>query len=113
MNMEPRLRHFCRHFLKKRCIRNLSTAGDGGSSNFAFDRALKIDQRDGAARAWGRWRREGPEDLVSYDYFREEIAYRMVDRLDDIRRDEGFPLVLEIGTNSRCKTQSMQPKNTN
>jgi NADH dehydrogenase [ubiquinone] 1 alpha subcomplex assembly factor 5 len=32
-----------------------------------------------------------------YDYFRQEIANRLVDRLDDILREEGFPLALDIG----------------
>jgi NADH dehydrogenase [ubiquinone] 1 alpha subcomplex assembly factor 5 len=34
---------------------------------------------------------------VDYEYFREEIALRLVDRLDDIRRAEGFPLALDLG----------------
>ena len=35
---------------------------------------------------------------MDYDYFRQEMAYRLVDRLDDIKREEGFPLALDIGT---------------
>ena len=65
------------------------------SSNHAFDRELKRLQRDGAARAHKAWS-PGP-NRVDYDYFRQEIARRLVDRLDDIRRDEGFPLALDIG----------------
>ena len=34
-----------------------------------------------------------------YDYLHDEVARRLVDRLDDIRvRPEGFPLALELGT---------------
>jgi NADH dehydrogenase [ubiquinone] 1 alpha subcomplex assembly factor 5 len=35
--------------------------------------------------------------VVEYNYFRKEMAYRLVDRLDDIKRDEGFPLALDVG----------------
>jgi len=61
----------------------------------AFDRRLKCKQRNNAARAHLAWK-DG-EDIVDYDYFRKEMAYRLVDRLDDIKRDEGFPLALDIG----------------
>lgn len=69
------------------------------TSNHAFDRAVKILQRDGAARAQKSWR-EDDDDVVEYDYFREEVGRRLVDRLDDIKRDDGFPLALEIGSGS-------------
>lgn len=78
-------------------LRGLSTAGEDSSSNHAFDRNMKILQRDGAARAHKSWRDGDGKDVVYYDYFREEVALRLVDRLDDIRREEGFPLALEIG----------------
>ena len=79
------------------------------SSLVAFDRNLKRLQRDGAARAQRKWREMAATsgtadrhrqqtDLVSYDYFREEISARLVDRLDDIRRNGGFPLALDIGS---------------
>lgn len=66
------------------------------SSSHAFDRDLKRLQRDGAARAHKVWA-SGSDDVVQYDYFHEEISRRLVDRLDDIRRDEGFPLALDVG----------------
>ena len=66
------------------------------SSSHAFDRDLKRLQRDGAARAHKVWACNS-NDVVQYDYFHEEISRRLVDRLDDIRRDEGFPLALDIG----------------
>lgn len=65
-----------------------------GGSTVAFDRNSKRLQRDSAARAHNRW---DPSDRVDYDYFRQEIAHRLVDRLDDIKREEGFPLALDIG----------------
>ena len=73
-----------------------STDDDSSSTSNAFDRSLKKQQRDNAALAQLRWR--GGKDIVDYDYFRQEMAFRLVDRLDDIKRDEGFPLALDIGT---------------
>lgn len=76
----------------RRCF----SSEDGGSStNKAFDRPFKVIQRDNAARAHNRW---DPSDRVTYDYFRQEIAHRLVDRLDDIKREDGFPLALDIGS---------------
>jgi NADH dehydrogenase [ubiquinone] 1 alpha subcomplex assembly factor 5 len=66
------------------------------SSKFAFDRRLKRLQRDGAARAHLAWACSDQE-VVDYDYFRIEVANRLVDRLDDIKREEGFPLALDLG----------------
>lgn len=68
------------------------------STSSAFDRELKSKQRDNAARAHKVWK--GGEDVVDYNYFRKEMAYRLVDRLDDIKRTEGFPLALDIGAGS-------------
>jgi len=68
----------------------------------AFDRDLKKKQRDNAARSRRAWRsaasnlKDG-DDTVDYNYFHEEMAHRLVDRLDDIKRLEGFPLALDIG----------------
>lgn len=64
----------------------------------AFDRDLKQKQRDNAARSAKAWRSD--DDAVDYNYFRKEMAYRLVDRLDDIKRIEGFPLALDIGSGS-------------
>eukprot|EP00977_Amphora_coffeiformis_P004640 scaffold1000_cov166-Amphora_coffeaeformis.AAC.30 len=58
----------------------------------AFDRSLKRLQRNNAARVLRKY-----DNPAAYDYLRDEIAVRLVDRLDDIRRDEGFPLALDIG----------------
>lgn len=65
------------------------------STSSAFDRDLKSKQQNNAARAHLAWK-DG-DDAVDYNYFRKEMAYRLVDRLDDIKRDEGFPLALDIG----------------
>jgi NADH dehydrogenase [ubiquinone] 1 alpha subcomplex assembly factor 5 len=72
---------------------------EASSATHAFDRSVKKLQRDNAARSNNLWRRadDDSNDIVTYDYLREEIALRLVDRLDDIRRDEGFPLALDIG----------------
>jgi Methylase involved in ubiquinone/menaquinone biosynthesis len=63
-----------------------SSSGEQLPTNLAFDRNLKTLQRSNISHH------------KSYDYFRKEIASRLVDRLDDIIRDEGFPLALDIGS---------------
>jgi NADH dehydrogenase [ubiquinone] 1 alpha subcomplex assembly factor 5 len=93
-----------------------SSESSSSSGKVVFDRNLKRMQRDNAARAHKRWRQKvqnhnqqtsssspSPNDdnesknLISYDYMRHEIATRLVDRLDDIKREEGFPLALDLG----------------
>jgi NADH dehydrogenase [ubiquinone] 1 alpha subcomplex assembly factor 5 len=72
----------------------------GGSATHAFDRKQKLFQRENAARAHKLWRtREDvvSDKVISYDYIRKEIAARLVDRLDDIKREDGFPLALDLG----------------
>lgn len=76
--------------------RAFSSQGSSSSATHAFDRTVKTLQRDNAARAQKQWRATTP-DPVTYDYLREEVALRLVDRLDDIRREEGFPLALDVG----------------
>ena len=91
----------------------------------AFDRELKTKQRDNAARCRQVWKtvasskihhnrnddddvvdnnnnqnQNHADDIIEYDYFRQEMANRLVDRLDDIKRLEGFPLALDIGAGS-------------
>lgn len=73
------------------------------SVNKAFDRDLKKKQRDNAARSRRAWRSAAldgtsDDDIVDYNYFRTEMANRLVDRLDDIKRTEGFSLTLDIGS---------------
>ena len=100
--------------LPRRCVRIRSAQGrlsssllfsteEAGATN-AFDRSMKRLQRDNAARAHQRWRAgatagQDEDDLqvIRYDYFRDELACRLIDRLDDIRREEGFPLALDLG----------------
>ena len=76
--------------------RKRSLSNDASSVTYAFDRSFKQRQRDNAARSAQKWSKD--PDAVSYDYLREEIARRLVDRLDDIRRDEGFSLALDLGS---------------
>jgi len=69
----------------------------------AFNRDLKKKQRNNAAYATQVWRSAAAktgDDIVDYDYFRQEMAIRLVDRLDDVKRAEGFPLALDIGCGS-------------
>lgn len=84
-------------------LAHFSSNASGESSNFAFDRRLKLLHRDGTARAHNCWLASSEaeldeDDAIDYDYFRREIATRLVDRLDDIKREDGFPLALDIGT---------------
>lgn len=76
----------------KRPFSTTSSTTKDTNTNHAFDRKLKTLQRKNVA-----------QNLPStyhqhYDYFRQELASRLVDRLDDIIRDEGFPLALDIGS---------------
>ncbi|KAG7349494.1 methyltransferase domain containing protein [Nitzschia inconspicua] len=95
----------CHHLLIRSPARHSST-----STSLAFDRNVKRLQRDNAARARKQWRQTAAannnnvsnvgddDDIVDYEYFRQEMALRLVDRLDDIRREEGFPLALDLGS---------------
>lgn len=76
-----------------------STSSSSSTTTKAFDRDLKRQQRDNAARSRKLWRQTAQRDdtTVDYEYFRQEMALRLVDRLDDIKRDEGFPLALDLG----------------
>lgn len=86
-------------FVQCHAFSSSSSGGSSNSTSVAFDRNVKRLQRDNAARSHRLWRNGSTTDKpVSYDYFREEIARRLVDRLDDIRRDDGFPLALDIGS---------------
>jgi len=77
-----------------------SSEPTSGSTNFAFDRHLKRLQKDASARAHriSRTSSSSPDEPIDYDYFRTEVANRLVDRLDDIIREDGFPLALDIGS---------------
>ena len=89
--------------ISKICLRSLSSESSSTSTNQAFDRTFKRLQRDQAARLFQhRMRLPGAVDhihnddnAIDYDYFRDEIARRLVDRLDDIK--VGFPLALDLG----------------
>ncbi|CAH3133998.1 unnamed protein product [Pocillopora meandrina] len=63
-----------------------------------FDRKAKRRQKNRAAMA---------EDVAVYDYLRDEVAERMVDRIGDISRH--FPMALDLGCGrghiSKCLTK--------
>jgi hypothetical protein len=96
---EPSLRHQEGTINRSECrlptTRIIRSFSVDTSTSTAFDRELKKKQRNNAAGAHKVWK-DG-EDVVDYNYFRREMAYRLVDRLDDIKREEGFPLALDIG----------------
>ena len=54
-----------------------------------FNSSMKQQMRHNAAKL---------NDAKSYDYLREEVASRLVDRLDDVKRE--FPLALDLGSGS-------------
>ena len=89
--------HYPRRSERTNTVQNRWFSEDTGVSK-AFDRDLKQKQKDNAARSAQAWRND--DDRVDYNYFRKEMAYRLVDRLDDIKREEGFPLALDIGSGS-------------
>ena len=66
-----------------------SSAADNNnnSTNKAFNRRLKSIQKSNTTH-----------HITDYSYFRQEIASRLVDRLDDIIREDGFPLALDVGS---------------
>lgn len=72
--------------------RSISTApickqiGSEGTSVQIFDRYTKILQRERAATA---------KDVDLYDYLKDEIGYRLADRVFDIKRK--FKLAADIG----------------
>ncbi|MBV8407021.1 MAG: methyltransferase domain-containing protein [Alphaproteobacteria bacterium] len=59
-----------------------------------FDRSLLRKRRERAARAWGR-----------ADFLKREIAERLVERLDDIKRL--FPLALDLGAHGDEVAQAL------
>lgn len=77
-------------------LRTFSVTQQGETTHQAFDRAHKRKQRDNAARAFKQWKSPNKENgAVTYDYLHEEVAARLVDRLDDMKR--AFPLALDFG----------------
>jgi NADH dehydrogenase [ubiquinone] 1 alpha subcomplex assembly factor 5 len=58
-----------------------------GLATAVFDRALKQQQRAAAARS---------PHLTQYTYLRDEVAERLVERLDDIHESYSFPDVVDL-----------------
>lgn len=83
----------CEHILTSRFggrHKLSSSAASNNTQQNVFNREIKLSQRTGAAFL----------DTTEYDYFKDEISRRLVDRLDDIKRESGFPLALDIGSGS-------------
>jgi len=73
----------------KRVLSSSSSSSTINESSFVFDKEVKHIQRTSAANI---------VNSQDYDYIRDEVANRLVDRLDDIRQEAGFPLALDIGS---------------
>ncbi|XP_017877240.1 arginine-hydroxylase NDUFAF5, mitochondrial [Ceratina calcarata] len=74
-----------------RCIRNINHSAINfalppDSVMYIFDRNAKMLQRERAAQA---------ADVKLYDYIKDEVGYRLADRVFDIKRD--FKKVLDLG----------------
>lgn len=74
-----------------RCIRNMNRSAINfalppDSVMYIFDRNAKMLQRERAARA---------TDVKLYDYIKDEVGYRLADRVFDIKKD--FRKVLDLG----------------
>uniref|UniRef100_A0A7S1BZ18 Methyltransferase type 11 domain-containing protein n=1 Tax=Corethron hystrix TaxID=216773 RepID=A0A7S1BZ18_9STRA len=63
------------------------------ASNAPFDRDIKKLQRENSLLTSIKY---SVPDVSEYDYVRDEMACRLVDRLDDVKRH--FPLALDIGS---------------
>jgi SAM-dependent methyltransferase len=61
-----------------------------------FDRALLRRRRDRAA-----------ERLADHDFLFEEVAARLAERLQEVRRD--FPLALDLGSHHGCLARALAP----
>jgi len=96
------VRCFANNIMFSKVSAEKSKSSSGNMSvKTAFDRNLKRLQKDGAALAHLKYNTEHetcPDDPYDYDYFRREIAARLVDRLDDMKREGGFPLALDLGS---------------
>ncbi|KAL0580521.1 hypothetical protein V5O48_001508 [Marasmius crinis-equi] len=93
--------------------RRYASVSNSGSPSFSshtagpyqvFDRQAKRMQRDRAAL------REGGTASRTVDYVREEIALRMLDRLEDIKRK--FGTILDLGSGSGHFTKLLDPSST-
>ena len=75
-----------------RCYSSSSLRSSQRSSSqqpTVFNSSMKRTMRDNSARL---------ADSRSYDYLRTEVSSRLVDRLDDVKRE--FPLALDLGAGS-------------
>ena len=65
-----------------------TTSSSSSSTNKAFNRQIKSIQKSSTTH-----------HLPNYSYIHQEIASRLIDRLDDMNKEDGFPLALDIGSN--------------
>merc|ERR1719491_982503 len=87
---------------------NSNNNNDKNNKKQVFNRKIKQLQRDGAARAHRKLLHSPmnskddddskKKDYIDYDYLYKEIGARLIDRLDDIKKEEGFPLALDLGS---------------
>ncbi|KAL0070104.1 hypothetical protein AAF712_002591 [Marasmius tenuissimus] len=94
--------------------RRYASVSSSGSATFSpkttgpyqvFDRQAKRMQRDRASL------RDGGNASRTVDYVREEVAYRMLDRLEDIKGK--FSTILDLGSGSGHFTRLLDPETTN
>ena len=90
-----------RKALLRRAARGFaSDKAGGGGVQAVFDRSVKVQQRDNSARLQSAAALSSdPSERVSYSYFREEIATRLIDRLEDVK-ERDFELGLDLGSGS-------------
>mmetsp|Transcript_368 Transcript_368/g.843 ORF Transcript_368/g.843 Transcript_368/m.843 type:complete len:282 (-) Transcript_368:734-1579(-) len=100
-----------RNFSTNNNSNNASNKNGEEDETAPFDRRVKLKQRSRAAESCIQYydhyiqsRKQQNQNkikkkpILPYDYFHEEVARRLIERLDDINvREEGFPLALEVG----------------
>ncbi len=90
--VQPHTQHLRR---QKRQAAHPSSSSTSATSvrslSLVFDRKLKARQRDAAA---------ANQQAHRYDYLKDEIAHRLVDRLDDIHATYTFPHAVDLGAGS-------------
>ncbi|XP_017794973.1 PREDICTED: NADH dehydrogenase [ubiquinone] 1 alpha subcomplex assembly factor 5 [Habropoda laboriosa] len=88
-----------------RCIRNVNNSAinfalPAGSVMYVFNRNTKLLQRERAAQA---------PDVKLYDYIKDEVGYRLADRVFDIKRN--FKKVLDLGCGRGHVSKHILPEN--
>ena len=80
---------------------NVTSTSFSTSPQVVFDTAFKTQQRDTLAslqiKQLDAFDEETQEEAIRYDYLRDEIADRLVDRLDDLESGRQFPKAADVG----------------